>query len=119
MTPSDTPASPSPRRRGSASRAASSLAGDQDLAGLYSMLETIRRLESIGLEAKNQLSEVRASADPVTGTVPARVALLHLRRLRRYRQELVALLLPEPARAPRRRRRGETQSGRQGPEAPS
>jgi hypothetical protein len=58
------------------------------------VLETILRLEASRLAARHQLSEIAALGDPVTGAIPAKVAVAHLRRLRRHRQQVGALVLP-------------------------
>lgn len=108
MTPSANSASAPrrPQRRGTDGRAASSLPGDQRLAALYAELQTILRLELIWLAVQHQLSEIRVLADAVTGAIPARAALVHLRRLRRHQKEVAALVLPVAgAPVPRRRLR--------------
>ncbi len=96
MTPaaSPAPAPRHPRRRGGRGPAAGSAAGDQRLAGLFAVLETILRLEASRLAARHQMSEIVALGDPVTGAIPAKVAVAHLRRLRPHRQQGGALVLP-------------------------
>ncbi len=96
MTPTASPvlAPRHPRRRGARGQAAGSAPGDQRLAGLFAVLETILRLEASRLAARHQLSEIAALGDPVTGAIPAKVAVAHLRRLRRHRQQDGALVLP-------------------------
>ncbi len=74
--------------------AASSAPGDQRLAGLFAVLETILRLEASRLAARHQMSEIVALGDPVTGAIPAKVAVAHLRRLRRHRQQDGTGVLP-------------------------
>jgi hypothetical protein len=96
-------ASPSPtphraRQRGASGQAEGEAAGD--LARRFADLETslrrevkiVLRLEAIWREAAQQLIEIRSAADPVTGAIPARTALAHLRRLRGYLEQVSALL---------------------------
>jgi hypothetical protein len=96
MTPAPRPTlAPRPsRRRGGRGQAASSAPGDPRLAGLFAELATILRLETIRLAVQHQRSEIVALGDPVTGAIPAKVAVAHLRRLRRHRQQIGAVGVP-------------------------
>lgn len=96
MTPAPRPTlapRPSPRR-GGRGQCASSAPGDPRLAGLFAELETILRLETTRLAARHHLLEIVALGDPVTGAIPAKVAVAHLRRLRRHRQQIGAVGVP-------------------------
>lgn len=96
MTPpaSPAPAPRHPRRRGGRGQAAGSAPGDLRLTRLFADLETILRLETIRLAVRHQRSEIVALGDPVTGVIPAKVGVAHLRRLRRHRQQVGAMALP-------------------------
>ena len=78
-------------RRG---RAAGLSSNAQRLGEPIATLETILRLEAIRLAALHQRLEARGLADPVTGILPTRVAVAHLRRLWRHRQDVAALAGP-------------------------
>jgi hypothetical protein len=90
-----------PCRRGAGGQAEGDPAGD--LAGCFAALQMILRLEAIRLAANQQLSEIRSAGDSVTGVIPVRTVVAHLRRLRRYLEQLNALLGVE---GNRRRPRG-------------
>lgn len=95
MTPTASPALASrhSRRRGAGGQAAGSSPSDQHLTGLFAALQMILRLEAIRLAVQHQLSEIVALGDPVTGAIPAKVAVAQLRRLWRHRQQVGAFVL--------------------------